>query len=46
MLVSEFENQLAEKLKVSAQVFRKSGRSWLETTFTDGWTLKNKMMRD
>jgi len=42
MLVSEFENQFAEKLKLSAQVFRKSGKSWLETTFTDSWTLKKQ----
>lgn len=42
MLVSEFENQFAEKLKLSAQVFRKSGRSWLETTFTDSWTLRKQ----
>ncbi len=42
MLVSEFENQFFEKLKLSAQVFRKSGGSWLETTFTDSWTLKKQ----
>lgn len=42
MLVSEFENQFAVKLKLSAQVFRKSGGSWLETTFTDSWTLKKQ----
>jgi hypothetical protein len=27
---------------LSVQVFRKSGKSWLETTFTDGWTLKKQ----
>lgn len=42
MIVSEFENQFAEKLKLSAQVFRKSGGSWLETTFTDSWTLRKQ----
>ena len=42
MLVSEFENQFFEKLKLSAQVFRKSGGSWLETTFTDSWTLRKQ----
>lgn len=42
MLVSEFEKQFSDKLKLSAQVFRKSGRSWLETTFTDSWTLKKQ----
>jgi hypothetical protein len=42
MIVSEFENQFAEKLKLSAQIFRKSGKTWLETTFTDSWTLKKQ----
>lgn len=42
MLVSEFEKQFTDKLKLSVQVFRKSGKSWLETTFTDGWTLKKQ----
>lgn len=42
MLVSEFEKQFSDKLKLSAQVFRKSGGSWLETTFTDSWTLKKQ----
>ena len=40
--VSEFEKQFNDKLKLSVQVFRKSGKSWLETTFTDGWTLKKQ----
>ncbi len=42
MLVSELEKQFYEKLKLSTQVFRKSGKSWLETTFTDSWTLKKQ----
>ena len=42
MLVSELENQFAEKLKLSAQIFRKSGKTWLETTFTDSWSLKKQ----
>jgi hypothetical protein len=33
-----FENQLGLHL----QVFRKSGNLWLETTITDGWTLKQQ----
>lgn len=41
-LVSELENQFLEKLKLSAQIFRKSGRTWLETTFTDSWSLKKQ----
>ncbi len=27
---------------LGAQVFRKSGKVWLETTFTDGWTLEEQ----
>jgi hypothetical protein len=42
MLVSELESQFAEKLKLSAQIFRKSGRTWLETTYTDSWSLKKQ----
>jgi len=42
MLVSELENLFEEKYKLSVQVFRKSGKSWLETTFTDGWSLKKQ----
>lgn len=40
--VFELEKQFNDKLKLSVQVFRKSGKSWLETTFTDGWTLKKQ----
>jgi len=42
MLVSDLENQFAEKLKLYIQVFRKSGKSWLETTYTDSWSLKKQ----
>lgn len=42
MLVSELEKQFSEKLKLSAQIFRKSGKTWLETTFTDSWSLKKQ----
>jgi len=42
MLVSELEKQFDEKLKLSAQIFRKSGKTWLETTYTDSWTLKKQ----
>jgi hypothetical protein len=42
MLVSELENLFEDKFKLSVQVFRKSGKSWLETTFTDGWSLKKQ----
>jgi len=37
--VSEVENIFAKNLGLSAQVFRKSGNLWLQTTTTDNWTL-------
>lgn len=36
---STIEEQFMENFGISAQVFRKSGKSWLETTTTDNWTL-------
>lgn len=42
MTVSELEQLLSHYFGLSAQVFRKSGRSWLETTVTDDWTLKRQ----
>lgn len=39
MTVAELEAQLKEK-GIFAQVFRKSGDLWLETTRTDGWSLE------
>lgn len=42
MKVSELENLLRNKFYVAAQVFRKSGNLWLETTMTDNWTLNQQ----
>ena len=42
MPVFILEQQFREKFGVAVQVFRKSGRSWLETTKTDDWTLKRQ----
>ena len=42
MQVAAVEQLFQEKFGISAQVFRKSGRSWLETTVTDDWTLKHQ----
>jgi hypothetical protein len=42
MLVSELEKQFNDKLQLSVQVFRKAGKSWLETTFTDSWSLRKQ----
>lgn len=39
MTVAELEAKLQDH-GIFAQVFRKSGDLWLETTRTDGWTLE------
>jgi hypothetical protein len=40
--VSEVENQFRDIYGLHAQVFRKSGNIWLETTMSDGWTLQRQ----
>lgn len=42
MTVTDFENVLMDQFGLSAQVFRRSGNLWLETTITDYWTLKQQ----
>jgi hypothetical protein len=37
--VSNLEQRFIDVYGLSVQVFRKSGKVWLETTVTDGWTL-------
>ena len=37
--VSSLENSFAKDYGLNAQVFRKSGGLWLQTTSTDDWTL-------
>lgn len=39
MTVGDLEQQFQDRYGLSVQVFRKSGRSWLETSATDSWTL-------
>lgn len=39
MKVIELEQLFRDKFKLAVQVFRKSGKLWLETTMTDNWTL-------
>jgi len=41
-LVSTFEKYLKENFGINAQVFRKSGKNWLQTTTTDNWTLSEQ----
>ena len=39
MTVDELERGFDELYGLSVQVFRKSGKVWLETSVTDAWTL-------
>lgn len=43
--VEELENGFQERFGISAQVFRKSGKVWLETSVTDSWTLAEQNER-
>ena len=40
--VLKLETVLMDEFGLSAQVFRRSGNIWLETTMTDDWTLKQQ----
>ncbi len=40
--VLEVEQFFKLHFNLNAQVFRKSGNNWLETTLTDSWTLKKQ----
>lgn len=40
--VDAVEKGFQDKFGISAQVFRKSGAVWLETSATDSWTLKEQ----
>lgn len=42
MTVEELEKKFLSKFGLNVQVFRKSGKSWLETTITDKWTLEKQ----
>ncbi len=42
MSVADLEQMFQDVFGVSAQVFRKSGRSWIETSVTDDWSLKRQ----
>jgi len=39
MTVAELERTFDERFGLHVQVFRRSGKLWLETTATDNWTL-------
>jgi hypothetical protein len=42
MRVMDLENLLKDQFGLAAQVFRRSGNLWLETTMTDSWTLQQQ----
>ncbi|MBC8004276.1 MAG: hypothetical protein H7X84_02290 [Verrucomicrobia bacterium] len=42
MTVFQLENILLKRFGLAAQVFRKSGRVWLQTIRTDSWTLDHQ----
>lgn len=42
MRVSELEGLFQHVFGISTQLFRKSGNSWIETSVTDDWTLKQQ----
>lgn len=42
MTVAELAQNFADVYGLSIQVFRKSGKMWLETTLTDNWTLEKQ----
>ena len=44
MTVQELEQTFQQQLGLNVQVFRKSGRVWLETTATDNWSLFKQNM--
>lgn len=48
MSVADLEKAFEDKFGLLAQVFRRSGNIWLETTITDRWSLKqqNRMGRE
>ncbi len=41
-ILGDLKNELSEMLGVHAQVFRKSGTSWIPTSFTDNWDLEKQ----
>jgi hypothetical protein len=42
MSVGELEQSFRDVYGLSVQVFRKSGKTWLETTVTDTWSLEQQ----
>ncbi len=42
MAVADLERSFKDEYGLNIQVFRKSGKVWLETTVTDKWSLKEQ----
>lgn len=42
MTVSDLEQHFKDVYGLNVQVFRRSGKAWLETTITDKWTLQEQ----
>jgi hypothetical protein len=42
MTVMQMEALIHDKLGIGIQVYRKSGKVWLETSVTDSWTLQEQ----
>lgn len=42
MTVIELEQRFSDVYGLTIQIFRQSGKVWLETTVTDGWTLEEQ----
>ena len=42
MTVAELEQKFREQFDLNVQVFRKHGKSWIETTVTDNWPLQKQ----
>lgn len=45
MQVNQIEMLFQEVFGLSVQIFRKSGKSWLQTTTTDSWTLNEQNLK-
>ena len=45
MTVANLEESFRKLYGLNVQVFRKSGKVWLETTFTDGWSLEEQNLQ-
>jgi hypothetical protein len=45
MTVVDLEQRFNDVYGLGVEVFRKSGKVWLETTVTDGWTLEEQNLQ-